>query len=390
VKLRFLTSGESHGPSVQVILEGLPAGFSIDLEAIDHELSRRQTGAGRGGRMRIEKDRVRVLSGLRHGVTLGSPLCLQVENIDHKNWAVSMSPIPLEPKCSSPEVRTPRPGHADLAGSTKYGHHDLRNTIERSSARETVNRVLLGAVAKQFLAQIGLCVASHVQRLSSIESTQGFLEGEDLSLQNARLDADPMRCLCQQTSAAMQQLIQETAEAGDTLGGVVEVLTTALPLGLGSHVHWDRRLDARLGAALLSLPSAKGLELGDAFSQAASTGREAHDEIHPAPNCSRAYQRFTNHAGGLEGGMTNGEPLRLRVAFKPLPTLAQPLQSVCLDGMEAAKAHRERSDTCAVVPASIIAEAVVAWVLFEALMENYGADRFDTILENLRSLAAEA
>jgi chorismate synthase len=368
---------------MQVILEGLPAGFPLNIEAMNHELARRQMGYGRGGRMKIETDVVRVLSGMRHGLTLGSPLTLQVLNLDHTNWADRMSPEPVAPENQGAKVRIPRPGHADLAGAEKYGFEDLRNVLERASARETVNRVLLGAVAQQFLAHFDVQLASHVVAIGGVKSDASFDPALSLKEQNQALDQTSLRCLSEENTTHMMECIDDASHQGDTLGGVVEVVTTPLPVGLGSHVHWDRRLDARLGAALLSLPSAKGIELGSAFEQAAQSGRTAHDALYPSNQFG--YKRLTNHAGGLEGGMSNGEPLCLRVAFKPLPTLAKPLDSIDLDTGEAAGAHRERSDVCALAPASVIAEAAVAWVLFEACMETYGADRFDQLLERFQA-----
>lgn len=375
--MRWLSAGESHGPALGLLLEGLPAGLPLDAARVDAELARRQQGHGRGGRMAIEHDRVEILAGLRHGLTLGSPLLLVVQNLDHANWAQAMKPdgpglMPVE------EVRVPRPGHADLAGALKYGHHDLRNVLERASARETVNRVLAGAVAMQMLEPLGAQIGSHVTALGGVVAAEAAHPPLDLPARelSRRADESAVRCLDPRAAAEMVQAIDAARAEGDTLGGVVEVRATGLPAGLGSHVHWDRRLDGRLGAALLSLPAVKGLEFGAAFRQAAGPGSRAHDALLPA-GTPHMVARQGNLQGGLEGGMTSGETLWLRLAMKPLSTLGRPLPSVHLDELRPHSAHRERSDVCALPALSVVAEHALAWELAVALLEVFGADSWD-------------
>jgi chorismate synthase len=377
--LRWLSAGESHGPAMGVIVEGLPAGLPIAPAEIDHQLWRRQQGHGRGGRMKIERDRVRILAGLRHGLTLGSPLLLCVDNLDHANWAESMAPLPVDAGREGAPVRVPRPGHADLPGALKYGQQDIRNILERASARETVNRVLLGAVARQLLSAAGITVASQVLAIGSLrlpeESRRPELDAPALA---ALAEASPVRCIDGELSERMIAAIDEARAAGDSLGGWIEVRASGLPVGLGSHVHADRRLDARLGAALLGLPAIKGLEIGEAFAGALRRGSEVLDEILPA--AGGAPRRASNRMGGLEGGMSTGESLVLRLAMKPLSTLRRPLSSVRLPEGEPAPAHRERSDTCAVPAAAVVAEHAVAWELACAWLEVFGADSWEETL----------
>jgi len=356
-----------------VIVEGLPAGFPLDLDQVDAQLARRQGGHGRGGRMAIERDRVEVLAGLRHGITLGSPLLLLVRNIDHDHWRESMSPTPLDGGSAGAPVRVPRPGHADLPGAVKYGLRDLRNVLERASARETVNRVLAGAVARQLLEALGVRLGSLVERIGPVAAGELPPPEADPAAWGAAVEASPVRCPDPRAAEAMVRAIDEAREAGDTLGGVVQVRALGLPAGLGSHVQADRRLDGRLGAALLSLPAVKGLELGDAFANAAQPGREALDTLHPAHGRPPVAWKGHGH-GGLDGGMTTGAPLWLRVAMKPLSTLRRPLPSVDLDRLEPVSAHRERSDVCAVPALAVVAEHAVAWELARALLEVFGAD----------------
>ena len=375
--MRWLSAGESHGPALGLLLEGLPAGLPLDAARFDAELARRQQGHGRGGRMAIEHDRVEILSGLRHGLTLGSPLLLVVRNLDHSNWAESMRPVGAG-ATPAEEVRVPRPGHADLAGALKYGHHDLRNVLERASARETVNRVLAGAVAMQVLEPLGVQIGSHVTALGGVVAAETAHPPLDLPARelSRRADESAVRCLDPRAAKEMVQAIDAARAEGDTLGGVVEVRATGLPAGLGSHVHWDRRLDGRLGAALLSLPAVKGLEFGAAFRQAAGPGSRAHDALHPA-GTPHMVARQGNLQGGLEGGMTSGETLWLRLAMKPLSTLGRPLPSVHLDELRPHSAHRERSDVCALPALSVVAEHALAWELAVALLEVFGADSWD-------------
>lgn len=377
--LRWLSAGESHGPAMGAIVEGLPAGLPLRAEEIDRQLARRQLGHGRGGRMKIERDRVRVLAGLRHGRTLGSPLLLTVENLDHAGWAESMSPFPVEEGREGARVAVPRPGHADLTGGLKYGATDLRDVLERASARETVNRVLLGAVARQLLEAVGVRLACHVRAIGSVALPATLLERDwTVAELLATTEEDPVRCADPATSAAMVAAIDRSAAEGDTLGGWIEVRAEGLPVGLGSHVHADRRLDGRLGAALLGLPAIKGVEIGPAFAVARLGGREALDEI--LPSASGAPRRSSNRMGGLEGGMTTGGTLVVRAAMKPLSTLRRPLASVRLPEGDPAPAHRERSDACAVPAAAVVSENAVAWELAVAWLEVFGADSWDECL----------
>jgi len=382
--LRYLTAGESHGRALVTIVEGLPAGVPVDLTAIDRDLARRQSGYGRGGRMKIEQDRVEVLSGIRHGRTLGSPVALLVPNRDWANWTEVMSPTPVEAYSvvrAAQKVRTrPRPGHADLAGALKYDHADLRNVLERASARETAARVAAGSLAKQFLAPFGIRVAGHVRSIGPVEAAG--TEGLPLDELVARAEASPVRCADPEASARMVAEIDAARRDGDSLGGVVEVVATGLPPGLGSHVHYDRRLDGALGAALLSIQAAKGVEIGDGFAAARRRGSQVHDEIGWSPG--RGYFRHSNRAGGLEGGMTNGMDLVVRVAFKPIATLYKPLRSVEIDTHVEAVAGIERSDTCAVPAAAVIAECVTAFELARFVAEKFGGDSLDEALRNYR------
>lgn len=382
--LRYMTAGESHGRALVTIVEGLPAGVPVDLAAIDRDLARRQSGYGRGGRMKIEQDRVQVLSGIRHGKTLGSPVALLVENRDWLNWTEVMSPTPVEAYCdprAAQKVRTrPRPGHADLAGALKYDHADLRNVLERASARETAMRVAAGSLAKQYLAPFGIRVAGYVRAIGPVEAE--IPAGAALDEIVARAEASPVRCPDPDASARMVVEIDAAKRDGDSLGGVVEVVAAGLPPGLGSHVHYDRKLDGALGAALLSIQAAKGLEIGDAFQSARSRGSQAHDEIGWSPE--RGYFRYSNRAGGLEGGMTNGMDLVVRVAFKPIATLYRPLRSVEIDTHAEAVAGIERSDVCAVPAAAVIAECVTAFEIARFVAEKFGGDSLEEALRNFR------
>jgi len=387
--MRWLSAGESHGAAMGLVLEGLPAGMPLDVPRLNAELARRQRGAGRGGRMAIEKDEVLVLAGVRHGLTLGSPLLMTVANRDHINWGSAMQAAPVtEGQRTGEPVRIPRPGHADLPGAVKYGQRDLRNVLERASARETVNRSLAGAVALQLLEAVQVHVGAFVWALGGVESSTAAWPALDLPAAEVvrRADASPVACLDPGAEAAMLARIEQAKEEGDTLGGVVEVRATGLPVGLGSHVHWDRRLDGRLGAALLSLPAVKGLELGDALRASASSGREALDPILPR-NGGGLPRRAGGRDGGLEGGMSTGETLWLRLHMKPLSTLRTPMASVDLDTGLAAGAHRERSDVCALPALAVVAGHVVAWELARALMESFGADQWEDVLRRVRDAA---
>ncbi len=383
--LRYFTAGESHGQALVGILEGMPAGLEIDEEYIAVQLQRRQQGYGRGGRMRIEKDRARIISGVRFGKTLGSPISLLIENLDWKNWQEKMAVVPSAHSAEIPKVEIPRPGHADLAGALKYGFDDIRNVLERASARETAMRVALGSLARKFLENFGIVIASHILQLHEVRSRFSLVDfGKpdspfDFSAieLNARADASPVRCLDAEAEKQMIARIDAAKERRDTVGGIFEVAAFNVPVGLGSYVHWDRRLDARIAAAMMSIQAMKGVEIGDGFGGAVRWGSEVHDRIYH--DNERGYYRSSNNAGGLEGGMTNGEPLVVRVAMKPIATLMQPLDSVKIRTKAAAPAHIERSDVCALPAAGVIGEAMLALVLAEAVLEKCGGDSMDEI-----------
>jgi chorismate synthase len=374
--MRFLTAGESHGPALVAVIEGLPAGLEVDFSLVDRDLARRQGGYGRGGRMGIESDRVQALSGLRFGRTLGSPLAFLIENKDFANWRDRMAPCGDKP-AELAAVTRPRPGHADLPGALKYGHTDLRDVLERASARETAARTAVGGVAKQLLSAFGISVIGHVLAVGPV--TARPWQGDPAGLA-AAAEASPVRCADPAVSEAIVRRIDLAREQGDSLGGVLEVVATGVPVGLGSHVHWDRRLDGRLAAALMSIPAIKGVEVGGGFGLAALPGSRAHDEIAYSPQ--RGYHRLSNRAGGLEGGITNGGDLVLRAAMKPIPTLCQPLRSVDMSDHRPSPASVERSDVCAVPAAAVVAEAAVAWEVACALREKFGGDSLGEMLSN--------
>ena len=362
-RLRYLTAGESHGPALVAILEGLPAGVPISLKAVADELARRRHGYGRGPRMKFEKDRLELLSGVRSGRTLGSPLSFVIHNSEWDKWSRIM---PLEGEASGRALTRPRPGHADLPGMLKYGFSDARNVLERASARETAARVAIGAVAKALLSQIGTSVISHVVSIGAAATDDSAPRPEPSDLE--AIDASPVRCFDAATSARMIEEIEAAGAEGDSLGGVVEVIAHGVPTGLGSHVHWDRKLDGRLAGALMAVPAMKGVELGDGFDLARRRGSQAHDEI------NTDLTRKSDRAGGTEGGISMGGTLRLRVAMKPLSTLKKRLRTVDLDSGEAAEAFQERTDVCAVPAAGVVCEAVVALVLADAALESLGGD----------------
>jgi chorismate synthase len=387
--MRFLSAGESHGPVQLAIVEGFPAGVPLTAAAIDAQLARRQQGYGRGQRMKIETDRVTFRSGVRNGRTTGAPITLEVPNKDFANWQLSMSPEPLDPEdaarleaVAGKRITRVRPGHADYAGARKYRHEDVRDVLERSSARETTARVAVGALAGVLLAEFGIEVFSHVISIGSVEAAPSSHEAF-AALRDAA-EASPVRCADPGASAEMVALIDQTRSAGNTLGGVVEVIATGLPVGLGSYVQWDRRLDGRLAQALMAIPAIKGVEVGLGFEASRRPGSEVHDPFVPG------FGRPSNHAGGIEGGISNGQPIVLRAAMKPIPTLIHPLPSVYLDTGEAVAAHFERSDVCAVPAAGVVAEAMVRWVLAEALLEKLGGDSLSELREHARSLYMEA
>jgi len=376
--MRFLTAGESHGPALTIIIEGYPAGVVFDQGQIDAQLKRRQAGYGRGARMRIEQDRVEVLAGVRNGVTLGSPIALLIKNRDWENWRGVMAPDPDQidtVRTADRKVTRPRPGHADLAGGLKYHQEDLRNILERASARETAARVAAGTAGRILLEQFDCSIFSHVVQIGTA-AVEAVEEAKDFDLVAKRAAVSLVACADDQAGAEMMRQIEAATAAGDTLGGVFEVICRGLPPGLGSYVHWDRRLDASLAAAVMSIPSVKGVEIGLGFRGASTPGSDYHDAI----CCSRerGLYRNTNRAGGIEGGLTNGEPIMLRGAVKPVPTLVKPLPSIDLATGESVTAAVERSDVCVVPAAGVIAEAMAAWVLACAVMEKFGGD---TLLE---------
>ncbi|EMI9086692.1 MULTISPECIES: chorismate synthase [Bacillus] len=380
--MRYITAGESHGPQLTTIIEGVPAGLPLVADDINEELARRQKGYGRGRRMQIETDQVQIASGVRHGETLGSPIALVVENRDFAHWTKIMGAEPLteqEEKEMKRKVTKPRPGHADLNGAIKYGHRDMRNVLERSSARETTVRVAAGAVAKKVLAELGITVAGHVIEIGGVEAKEiTYRSIEELK---SITEASPVRCLDEEAGSQMMKAIDDAKANGDSIGGIVEVIVEGMPIGVGSYVHYDRKLDAKLASAIMSINAFKGVEIGIGFEAAHRPGSEVHDEI--LWNEEHGYTRRTNNAGGLEGGMTTGMPIVVRGVMKPIPTLYKPLQSVDIDTKEPFTASIERSDSCAVPAASVVAEAVVAWELATALIEQFGLDRMDLIRENI-------
>ncbi|QXJ57943.1 chorismate synthase [Enterococcus raffinosus] len=372
--MRYLTAGESHGPELTTIIEGVPAGLTLSVEAINQELARRQGGYGRGGRMKIEKDQVRITSGVRHGKTLGSPITMIVENRDWKNWQKVMSVEPVAEKDEKlRRVSKPRPGHADLVGGMKYHHSDLRNVLERSSARETTMRVAIGALAKQILAAVDIEIASHVAILGGIEAAiPTELSVDEIKAKTA---ASEVNMVDESVEESVKALIDQTKKAGDTIGGVVEVRTDNVPAGLGSYVQWDRKLDGKIAQIMMSINAFKGVEFGIGFEAAHQPGSKVMDEI----VWNEGYSRTTNHLGGFEGGMTNGEQIIVRGVMKPIPTLYKPLMSVDIDTKEPYKASVERSDSTAVPAASVVAEHVVATVLAEEILEKFSSDTIDEL-----------
>ncbi|MWA04365.1 chorismate synthase [Actinomadura sp. LD22] len=382
--LRWLTAGESHGPALTAIVEGLPAGVRVTSADIAEDLRRRRLGHGRGARMKFEQDQVTILGGVRHGTTLGGPVAIQVGNTEWPKWETVMAADPVDADVLAAQARNaplsqPRPGHADLVGIQKYGFDDARPVLERASARETAARVALGTVAKAFLKQaVGVDVLSHVIALGEVQAPDGVLPGPD---DLAAVDESPVRCFDGAASAAMVAHIDEMKKAGDTLGGVVEVLAYGLPPGLGSHVHWDRRLDSRLAGALMGIQAIKGVEVGDGFTTARRPGSRAHDEIDNTPE---GVRRRTNRAGGVEGGMTTGEVLRVRAAMKPISTVPRRLDTIDVKTGEPAKAINQRSDVTAVPAAGVVAEAMAALVLADAALEKFGGDSAEETARNLR------
>jgi chorismate synthase len=388
MSFRFVTAGESHGPGLTAIVEGLPAGLELRPEDIDADLARRQLGHGRGGRMKIEKDRAQVTAGVRHGRTLGSPVAMWIENRDYQNWEERMNPWPVDAEVD--EVHLPRPGHADLAGIQKFGHTDVRNVLERASARETAARVAAGGLAKAFLRALGVEVRSHVTRIGSVTAPSPTASGSDPSAGRGLIPSDfdgvddsPVRSLDEEASRAMVAEIDAARKANESLGGEFEVIAFGLVPGIGSHVSWEQRLDGRLAQAVMSIQALKGVGIGDGFALAGRVGSQAHDEIFWSEE--QGYNRETNRAGAVEGGMTTGDPLIVTGAMKPLPTLTKPLRSVDTETKEPAQALRERTDSCTVPAAGVVGEAMVALVLAAAYREKFGGDHIDDARGALRA-----
>ena len=369
--VRFFTAGESHGQGLVVIVEGVPAGLPLDEEFIAAQLARRQRGYGRGGRMLIEQDRAHILSGVRHGYTLGSPIGMTLENKDWVNWQAAMAVEAVDDPDAEgrgKRITRLRPGHADLAGAIKYGFEDVRNVLERASARETAARVAAGAVAVRFLQEFDIKLHSHVVSIAGVQADAAEKIDWDA------VEESPVRCADPEAAALMMAEIDAAKEAGDTVGGAVEVIAENVPIGLGSHVHWDRKIDGRIAQALLSINAVKAVSIGPGWETVGLRGSQVHDVIEPVTDPARPWQRETNRQGGTEGGMTNGMPLVARFGIKPIATLVSPLPSVDLDTGEPVQAHYERSDVCQVPPAGVIGEAMVALILIDAFMEKFGGD----------------
>ena len=379
--LRWLTAGESHGPQLTVVIEGLPAGLEVTAEDLRRDLRRRQGGHGRGGRQQIEVDEGRIVGGVRGGRTLGSPVALVLENRDHANWTEQMTPAP-EGFAPRPVTRL-RPGHADLAGVLKYGHDDVRNVLERSSARETAARVAAGALARKLLGRFGVRVFSFVQSIGPVDVGYDAIDPERVT--DDEIEASPVRCPVAEASDRMVAEIDAAGARGDTLGGTFRVIATGLVPGLGSYVHWDRKLDARLAAAILSINAVKGVEFGAGFEGSSRPGSAFHDEIDFSEG---RFRHLSNRAGGLTGGVTNGEPLDLRAALKPISTMKKPMRSVDLATRERVEAHYERSDVCVAPAAGVVGEAMVALTLADAYLEKFGGDSVPEIERNVRGYLA--
>jgi chorismate synthase len=385
---RFLTAGESHGPGLIATIEGIPANMPFDPDAVNAQLARRQGGYGRGARMRMEQDHIEILSGVRHGLTLGSPIAVRIENRDWANWQERMAAMPV---AEPPDAITlARPGHADFAGAMKFHQQDLRNVIERSSSRETAARTAVGAICRQLLAHLGMQIHSHVTAIGPIAVPD---EGRDLTSAAwddafwERVEASPVHCADPTISAQMTAWIDQIRKAGDTAGGIFEVVATGVPMGLGSYAQWDQRLGARLALALMSIPSSKGVEIGGGFGLAALPGSQVHDVLRHDEE--RGWWHMTNNAGGMEGGITNGEPIVARVALKPIPTLAHPLPSVDLASKENVEASRyERSDVCVVPAGGVVGEAMLAIVLAEAVLQKAGGDSLEEVQAHLAATRA--
>lgn len=377
--LRFLTAGESHGQLLMGIIEGIPSGLELTCNEIDHELFRRQLGYGRGGRMQIEKDSVEITCGVRWGKTLGSPVGLLIRNRDWVNWSDRMSPAPSLSGCIPPETR-PRPGHADLSGIIKYSHRDIRNVLERASARETAMRVAIGAVAKKIMGVFNVEVLSHIIEIGGVKAK---LRSTSLDFLKKQAEKSELRCVDKKAELRMKDTIEEARKKGDTVGGIFEVIASNVPPGLGSYSQWDRRMNARIAYAVMSIPAIKGVEIGIGFDAARKFGSEVHDAIYYNEGKHNFYRK-TNRAGGIEGGITNSENIIIRAAMKPIATLYQPLDSVDIITKKPFKASIERSDICAVPAASVVGEAVVATEIANAILEKFGGDSMDEIGRNFQ------
>ena len=379
-RLQFLTSGESHGKGLLGILDGLPAGLEINEEYIDRQLKRRQMGHGRGCRMKIEKDHAQIWGGVRHGLTLGSPIGILIDNLDWKNWTKKMSVEPVNEKIKP--VTLPRPGHADLAGIHKYDFDDIRNVLERSSARETTMRVALGSVCRKLLEEIGIHVGSRVVQIHNAKDKSKYeLTPDDI---NDRADKSPVRCLDTEAEKEMIEVIDKAKKAGDSVGGVFEVIATGVPYGLGSYTQWNNKLQARISSMMMSINAFKGIEIGSGFKSASQFGSKVHDEIgyHDGK-----FTRYTNNAGGVEGGMSNAQPIILWMSMKPISTLIKPLRSVDIVTHEEKNAHKERTDSCAVPAASVVSESMLCITLVDALLEKFGGDSVNQLKSHMKSSA---
>ncbi len=385
MSIRYLTAGETHGPQLTAIIEGLPSGLELDFEALNFQLARRQKGYGRGRRMQIEKDTADIVGGVRHGYTTGAPVAMVVANNDWKHWTKIMNIEPIEGTDEEKRrVHRPRPGHADLNGGLKYNHKDLRNVLERSSARETAIRVGVGAIARQFLAQFGIKIGGQVIRIGEIEAPANDLPLDELI---ARTEESSVRVVDKETEQKMEAYIDQIKKEGDSIGGIVECIVEGVPVGLGTFVQYDRKLDARIAQAVMSINAFKGVEIGIGFEAGHIRGSQVHDEILYTPE--RGYHRATNRLGGFEGGMTNGMPIVVRGVMKPIPTLYKPLQSVDIDTKEPFTAQVERSDACAVPAASVVMESVVAWEVAKAFLEKFGGDSMAEIRKNYENYQAQ-
>lgn len=392
--MRYLTAGESHGPQLTTIIEGLPSLLPITAEQINYDLKRRQGGHGRGRRMQIEKDTVEIVGGVRHGKTLGSPVALVVKNDDWVHWTKIMGAEPLpediDPSEIKRQITRPRPGHADLVGGIKYGHRDLRNVLERSSARETTVRVAVGSVAKALLKELGIHVVGYVTEIYNVKADTSKIAGKSVEEIREIVENDPCYTIDSEASVKMVQAIDETKKAGDSIGGIVEVIVEGMPPGVGSYVHYDRKLDSKLAQAMVSINAFKGVEFGIGFEAGRKKGSEVHDEILWDPE--NGYTRRTNRLGGIEGGMSTGMPIVVRGVMKPIPTLYKPLESVDIETKETFKASVERSDACAVPAASVVAENVIAWEVAKAIVDQFHSDQLPQLkaqIEEMRKLAKE-